>query len=122
MRDRESEIDHFLWCLALGPLLVLLALGVEQFLPPLVGSQFTGADGLNVRARALATVFHFVALLLALAGSVLGLFGAIRLTEWARLPTHGHRRRIRPWLKAVWMLAIAECAVLLLVSVVWIGL
>jgi hypothetical protein len=120
MSSREREIDRFLWCLALGPLLVLLALAVEQFLSPLVASQASGIN--DVGEKALATALHFTALLLAMFGSVLALVGAIRLTEWARLPTHIRQSRIRPWLKAIWTVAIAESFVLLLVSLVWIGL
>ena len=87
---RSREIDRFLWYLGLSPVVVLLALALQHLIASLMGAQ-GGGGMLPTRASFLSAAFYFGSMLLALAGSVLAILGAIRLTERVKLP----RRRAR---------------------------
>ena len=105
--------------------MVITVVVVHRLIAFLLASDASDATAgmLQARPSFFITAFHFAMVLLALAGSALAILGAIKLTEWSNLPLHSSRKnKLRPWVKVIWIISVAETAVLLIISIMWIVL
>lgn len=111
MLDRRTWRE-FAGLLALGPLLVLLGIGIDQT----IGADLARTSG----SMLIGGLINLLIILKIVVGSGLAVLGALKITEWTRMPAQ-RRQGVRsvPLLTTAWMIALLETAVLLSLAMMW---